>query len=309
MLEFQSGSESLHEYAERGIVAAIQKIKNNFETCSNPEFRLDYHNTLHTQGVLDRTTKILSVLQRHNPQLISEHDIEIGRIAAVFHDIVQDWEPNIIGKPGDPTYKKMRKRFVGRNEEQSANQATDYMEMINQQVGRPVFNQKDIETQREAILATVPHYDSDLGTVTQPNLNANSTLVARSVALADLGFVGMCSGQYFINGEDSLFREDNLDIKEALGYFGNSTKIIGEETKELFRQRMIVWTNGRYGFANGRKALTLQSISLFPTQAQPDLISLFHSFEEILTVSKETAARRSKMNFDELAKDFGYVTQ
>ena len=233
MPEFPTEPESLHEYAERGIVAALQKIKNNFETCSDPKCRLDYHNVLHTQGVLDRTTKILPALQKQDPQLVSEHDIEIGRIAAIFHDIVQDWEPDVIGKPGAPTYKKMRKRFAGRNEERSANQAADYMAMANQQAGRPVFSEKDIETQREAILATVPHYDSDLYTVTQPNLNANSTLVARSLALADLGFVGMCSGQYFMDGEDALFREDNLDIKEALGYFGNSSQTLDEETKEF----------------------------------------------------------------------------
>jgi hypothetical protein len=151
--------------------------------------------------------------------------------------------------------------------------------------------------------------DFNLGTVTQPNLNEKSSLVARSLALADLGFVGMCSAQYFMNGEDALFREDNLDIKEALGYFGNSSQTINEETKEFYRQRMITWANGRYGFSNGRKILTLESISMFPVQAQPDLTRLFYSFEEILTVSKETASRRSKMAFDELAKDFGYVTQ
>ena len=72
---------------------------------------------------------------------------------------------------------------------------------------------------------------------------------------------------------------------------------------------MRAWANGRYGFANGRKILTLESISMFPTQTQAELNRLFHSFEEILTVSKETAARRSKMDFDELVKDFGYVSQ
>lgn len=306
MSEFPNEYESLREYVERGIKASLQKIKNDFENSADPTFHLDYHNVLHTQGVLDRTTKILSILQKKIPGSISDHDIQVGRIAAAFHDVIQEWEPAISGESGTANYRKIRKRHVGRNEELSANQAAEFMTLANQQAGRQVFSQKDMEAQKEAILATVPYFDPKLNTVVQPNLTPQSSLIARSVALADLGFVGMCSAEEFLKGEDALFREDNLDIKEALDYFGDPPKILSEETKIFFRQRMLAWTNGRHAFANGRKILTLEAISFFPPQAQSDLNKLFYSFEEILIASQNASKIRNKMDFETLARDFGY---
>jgi len=151
----------------------------------------------------------------------------------------------------------MRKRFTVDNEKASADVAIEFMNQINQEVGTQVFSKDDKNTIREAIDATIPGFDPEKGTVVQPNMNEQSSLVARAVGLADLGTAGMDGPKAFLPEGDALFREENLDILEAL----KNPKNISGDQKEYYRKRMLGWSKFQPKFANGRKDLLEKELS------------------------------------------------
>ena len=102
----------------------------------------------------------------------------------------------------------------------------------------------------QAILATVPGWDAENETVSQPNLTPNAPAVVRAVALADLGIAGM-EPATFVETGDQLFREENLDIARTLRRTGRSGDLPAG-TLEGFKARMLAWSRSQPGFVRGR---------------------------------------------------------
>lgn len=297
-----SPEEYFNQSIEHGIRRALATTEADFEKNSHPEHNLAYHNTEHVKSVIERVELILQNIQRATktvePNLVTERDIQIGRLVAAFHDRKQDWEESVLKN------QIIRKRATAANEQASAQELIAYMDEVNtnSQVGN-IFGEDDKKLVEEAILATIPGFDRQRWTVVQPNVRPNSSIVAKAMALADLGTAGMEGGEAFIKDGDNLFREDNLDIGRAL----RKPDLLDESTKESFRQRMINWSKLQITFAEGRQALFDHELVGLRPEAQKILKqAVFTRFEESIESAKIKAGQREDLSFDELARDMGY---
>jgi len=299
---FENNQERFKSFIEKGIEAALAKIKKRFEEPFAVKDRLPYHNTNHTKDVIRRTVMILQKIRQAVPHLVKERDISLGGLAASYHDTVQDWEEHRLVE-GEFS-KVIRKRFVGQNEKTSAEEAIAFMNEANQESGEELFSEADKIVVREAIIGTIPGFDPDKKTVIQPHLPENASLVARAVALADLGAAGMDGASAYLAEGDALFREENLDILEALS---NPAKLDDPALREYFRKRMIDWSNFQEAFAAGRKALLQAELAGIPEEARSEVEGLFNKFDESLKAASIRAEKRKTMTFKELAVDMGYV--
>lgn len=296
--EFLEKERKFGFFVEKGKEEALDLVKKRFEDTSKEDDKLEFHKTSHTRDVIRRTRMILSVLERIG--FASSHDVAIGELAGAFHDVVQNWEENRMNDGN--AAKIMRKRFVGANERQSADDAEAFMRKANQESGQELFASRDIAAVREAIDGTIPGFDPQKKTVIQPNVNEHSSLIARAVALADLGAAGMDRPEVFTQEGDNLFREENLDIIRAF----KNKEDIPDNNKESFRNRMLAWSRFQPDFARGRKELLGAELRGMPENAAEEVGNLFAGFDASIALAEEVANRRTMMPFEDLARDMGY---
>jgi len=290
-----------NEAIETGVDKALQQLKEKFENAPEPENRLAYHNRIHTREVMDRTVQILRAIQQTDTALVSERDIEFGKLIASHHDTVQNWEKKTVAETGG--FKVVRQRFIKDNEAKSAEGLIAFIAEVNRTGSQdPVFTEADELTATEAIMATVPDFDPEHKTVVQPNLHQDSLVVTRALALADLGGAGMGGPEKFLAEGDAYFREENLDILEAL----ENPSAITKEQKEYFKQRMVAWSNFQSSFAHGRQTMLIAELAGLYEPAQTEVKKLFPHFNASIESAKLVGAKRTGMTFEQLLKDMGY---
>lgn len=287
--------------ANLAVIEATNKISSDFEGRENEKENLPFHNSLHTGHVAERVGLILETIGEANPELVSAKTKSLGKIAASFHDIIQGWEEREI--PDGQFSKIIRSRFAGKNEEASANLAIKFIERANAQNNGEIFSKEDAQIVREAIQATVPGFNAKKETVVQPNLNEKSSVVARALALADIGTAGVDGPETFLKEGDALFKEENLDILEASKKDSNG---IPENLKNYYRQRMINWSNFQPKFAQGRKELIEIELNGLPEQSKKKLRTLFNKFDASIEAAKQKATSRTQMPFEELLIDMKF---
>jgi len=278
---------------EAGITEAFRRISERYGLAEG----LDYHNAWHTKNVIRRTKTILKAIASTD-----QKTARLGELTAAWHDVVQNFntEEETIGL----FTKKMRKRSVVENEETSAEEACDYLDALSKENGNAIlFSDTDREVVRRGIHVTIPDFHPEQGTVIQPNLTHESDLVARAVALADIGAAGMDGPDIFGQEGDALFREENIDISDAL----RNQEYMSPSRKEFFRGRMIEWSEGQEQFAAGRKALFDAELQGLSKEEQEAVRPLFSKFDESIQGMREKTERRKEMPFDELVRDFGYT--
>lgn len=291
-------------WAEYGVTLALNHIRIQYENNADPAANLESHNTRHTLQVMDRGERIFRVI---SPDLyvstgLAWHDFVLLRYVCALHDLVNESEPKDENIPGKEP-RLFRQRFTGQNERESAEQGIVWMNTINALSGREWFKDRDREIAREGITATIPGFDPNLGTVIQPHRKENPSPVALCLALADLGTAGMDGGEAFIAEGSALFREENLDIAEAIRTGAELT----DDQKESFRKRMLGWSKFQPTFARGRQALLDTEIACLPEAARKRLKEqVFTKFDDSIAAATAKAEAREKMPFDELVTDMGY---
>lgn len=273
-------------------------VHNAFSIIENQrgEDYFEFHNTDHSKTIINRSERILNIIQEANPGLVKERDYKLAKISGAYHDIVQDYNFELNNEDGS----MVRKRFIGDNEEKSAEQAINFIYQIDKE---NIFNNNDKEIIKEAINNTVPSFDLENNTVIQDNLNKDSSIVARVIALSDIGGAGMDGAEQFIKEGSDLFREENVDIFKDIEDIDN----IPEEKKKNIITRIIKWSEFQPKFAEGRKNLLDKELEGLPEESIEAIKNkLFNKFDESIEVSKEKAELRKKMDFKELIKDMGY---
>lgn len=295
-MNIREGNERLRITLELAVEAgkreALARIK---ERCEGKD-SLDYHNTRHTEKVVRRSCAILAAIYEADKTVLDERRLRLGAFAAAWHDVVQNCR---IDEAADGAFtRRMRKCFTRENEAASAEEAIQYM----REKGGGAFRPEDEETVRRAILATVPAADFKEGTMVQENLAPESDVLARAVALADLGCAGMDGTKEFIEEGNAVFREDAIDIRDAL----RSPENISEEQKSFFTQRMLAWSRMQEKFAAGRKALFEAELGGLSEEARRAVRALFDKFDESIEGAHAKTEERKKMTFEDLIRDFGY---
>lgn len=293
----------------KGEIAALTKVMERFDFSENSIDRLPFHNSRHTKDVIRRTDMVLAAIQEARPDLVGRGERSLGRFAGAFHDTVQKYEE---ARTVDGTQEKiLRKRFTTQNERASADEAVEFMDTANREAGRELFSAKDFETVHGSINVTIPGFDPEKGTVIQPNLKNESSIIERAVALADLGTAGMDGPNAYIQEGRDLFREENLDIFRAFEELGkalgaNQESDLPADKVEYYRKRMLAWSAFQSKFAEGRKAKLEDELNGLPEEAKNAVRVLFSKFGETIEASKKKHEEEKQMSFNELARSFGY---
>jgi len=283
-----NASISLSTLTISAVNLATSLIEKRYGLDVDPDQSLPFHGTGHTRGVIRRAEVLIRAMGG------SSRDVCLARIAAAFHDTVQQWEEN----PGQ-NGRIMRRRFVGRNEAASAEEAVAWMRSQN-----GLFTEADELLVTDAILATVPGWDPVAGTVFQPNLAAGSHIVVRAVAMADLGVAGM-EGEVFLGQGDTLFREENLDIARAIR--GAETRDdISTDRQEGYRQRMIEWNRSQANYARGRRIRLEQELGTLGDDLKDSVRALFIAFDAAISAAENLVMEREQLSFWDVAKAMGY---
>lgn len=272
---------------------------------------LTFHGPDHTRNVIRRVEVITEALL--TSQDISKSQAQLARVAAAFHDVVQNSiiEPD----PSDPAILK-RKRATGENENLSADEAVNFMVQENARLAEErgeqdyyLFTAQDVAIVREAIKATTPGWDPEAQTVVQPHLKDAVSKVSYILALADIGNVGIDGKEAAVRDNDQLFLEENVDVLQALQN-GN----IDAEKQEWYKDRLNSSLAGQIKFIEGRQKLFDSEISVFNSGGQRYLTeNVFTKFDESREEAKAKLAARSKMSPSEVVQDLvataGVTTQ
>lgn len=296
-------SEREYNMAIDGQIAeTFEGLQRDFEQAPNKLDRLPFHNRAHSEAVMKRARKILEAIQGSDPGAISNRNIKLAELIAANHDTVQDWQEAVVNG------QTKRQRFIERNEIASFEKLIGKLRQANAKSGQEIFTAEDFQLAKEAILATVPGFDMKVGTVVQPKLSAESSVVARAVALADLGTAGMEGPGIFLSEGDALFREENLDILDAVDHPGE----ISDQLKKVYVERMLAWTKFQPKFAAGRKLKLEEELQGLPPDAQTAVRGLFSHFDDSIAAATDLAQNREQriksgdLNFETLAEEMGF---
>ncbi len=161
-----------------------------------------------------------------------------------------------------------------------------YIHELNQQldVSSPArLTDEDVGVIRDAIAATICTYNPNEQAIYQSNLyEQNSTLpiVARILALADIGALGMEGIQVYNQEGSLLFLEENLDIIPLLEESCNCLASDDPDLRENLRQRLLKRSRFQVNFAKSRLARFEYEMVGFPEKAVP---TLMHEVFQYLT--------------------------
>lgn len=279
-------------YTSKGENEFIQIVRERFEHTENARDRLAFHNSEHTESVIERTGRILKAIQKALPHMVSDRDIALGRFSAAAHDTMQIWSE----RDGE------RKRDTENNEFQSTRDAFEFMRKSNIEAAQEIYTADDFATVGYALHATIPKFNSEQGTVIQPGLLHDVPLVAQALALADLGTAGMDGPERFLKEGNALFREEKLDVLEMLQY----PEVLTNDQIENICERIRKWSWFQVSFAVGRKALLDAELEGIPEEARESVWALFSHFDESIDAARAQAVKRDSMDFKSLLHDIGY---
>lgn len=266
-------------------VKACDKIENFALAEIKQEIKqkqLYYHTITHVYGVKRRANIIFQALKptlvnNIKPQALDRIECLIS-VCAIAHDMVQEFSFSL--EKNTP-----RERPFGLSETATINKLINYIRKINQDLlaanSQPIiiFTEADINTIKEAILATVCHYDYSNDFIYQPYLYQSEkqlACTAKMIALADLGTLGMEGIEPFLQEGILLFLEENIDIADFFLEQKNNkskqnailTKLEKSALYPNLKERLLKYTRYMVKFAQSRKANFRQEIASFDEEAQ-----------------------------------------
>lgn len=298
----ETGPKMLFERAiEAGEREHEQVLITRFEQDPNPYNNQDYHTIDHAHAVSRRAKLILTRMHEADPSLVTERDIQLAGYIAKGHDRVQDWDPQVV-KVGDFWVMK-RRRHLGDNERDTAKEMITYMDVVNNMHGVEVFTLQDMLRVVEAEDCTIPTFEPALMTVVQKSLTKDTSPVARAVALADLGSAGMDGPREFTSEGRSLFREENLDVREAIlrGY------PLTKEWRDYIAWRIIGWGDSQEKWIQGRKDMLEIELEGLPENVKDAVRPLFTMFDINGEAAKKIGRFRRGLSFNQLIAETGYL--
>lgn len=256
---------------------ALALIRSRHESGRVPD-HMHYHNSAHTAGVVRRARAIALTMG------LSDRHVLLTNIAAAWHDVVQRWVPV---DQGDGTI--LRRRLAGRDEVASAHEGVEAMADLG-----VTFTPEDMGIVASAIVATIPSWDGDVGTVAQPFLIAHPVITA--VALADVGAAGMEPEVYALDGP-ALFAEENLDVMATV-MAAERLGDVASTDQARFRDRYIDWLNVQPDFARGRNIrMRNGELDGLPGPVQDRLLNLFSGFDASVVLAETAVARARALPF------------
>jgi len=261
------------EGIERIKIFALQEFEREIA-----QKQLYYHTHEHVNNVQRRTKHIFQVVRPYWEIASSQHrpPINLPRmellltLCAFAHDMVQIFIP-----PTQP--HTARKRQMGVSEMATIDQLLKYINELNQQLqtfepDSPArLTNEDITIIREAIETTICAYDTTEQAIYQPKLYENNqslSPVARILALADIGALGLDGIKVYNREGSQLFLEENLDVIPLL--LDGTIHSLDSSNWQLYeniRQRLLSRCRFQVSFAKSRFTRFEREVADFPPEA------------------------------------------
>lgn len=265
--------ENLHPSPFAATIAQLQTMALvEFDREIN-EKQLCYHTRDHIAGVQRRANQIFHII-RADLQVTDDRDrLEaLLDLCAVTHDLIQIFTPQ--AAPHTSRYRK-----AGVSEAATIERVLQLIDTLNQQQANnhdaARFSHHELLILQEAILATICEYAPIEQAIFQPALyqhNRPISLIARTLALADIGALGM-EGIAAYNTEGSLlFLEENPDVRSLVENHHIATLSSRDAVlSENIRQRLLKRARFQVNFAKSRLKRCPQELAAFPPEAIPVL--------------------------------------
>jgi HD superfamily phosphohydrolase YqeK len=260
---------------------ADEKIVRDYEQNENPDNNLSYHDHEHTEDVVNLANKIIKNLDFENDS-DRHHTAGLAVIAAAMHDIHKSWhEKQVADSNGNIRMVRAdgidpKNGEPSTDEDESALVAKSLMQKYNIDNGQ-IFSQDEIDTVVEAIRSSKTTMDSDY-VIHHPQITAESPLIARVLALADIGRAGYHPGSFLGDG-DKLFVEQNLDVSRRLREVKDTP--LAEAEQRMFAWRILDWSFTQIKIAQGLKDHLIDEVCDGLTdQQKTDISSVLSHFDQ-----------------------------
>jgi len=292
---------------------ALQQFQQEIE-----QKQLYYHTREHIENVQRRANLILQAIAPYWSDLASgdRPTIDLPRTAllldlcAISHDMVQLFVPH---QP-----HMTRQREPGASERTTIERLVAYIHKLNQQLqaGDPNsparLTDDDIWVIQAAIAATICAYDPGEQAIYQPALDETNLclpIVARILALADIGALSIDGVQVYEREGTLLFLEENLDLIPLL--LEGRIDALGAEDPELYeslRQRLLKRCRFQVNFAKSRLARFDREILGLPEQAMSTLTHNVFRYLTPATIAEivAIAPTAEKTSLEELLEFFKF---
>jgi hypothetical protein len=285
---------------------ALQKFDQEIE-----QKQLFYHTREHVENVQRRTHKIFQAIY---PEGMLNSNVHLFRtsllldLCATAHDMIQVFLPQ-------SQAHATRRRESGVSERATIEELLAYISELNQHLQADdlchaaMITNDEIEVIRSAIGATICVYDPIEQAIYQPDLDHTNSIpiVARILALADIGALGMEGIQAYQQEGSLLFLEENLDLIPLL-LEGSLDRLHTDDPAlyENLRQRLLKRCRFQVSFAKSRLKRFRQEILGLPEEAIAALTDIFgyltpvtiETIETLTPTDEETSLKEMVEFFD-----------
>lgn len=239
--------------------------------------QLYYHSREHVDNVQRRANQIFQAVCPYWKAAADEGQptIDIPRmkllldLCAYAHDMVQ-----VFVVPTQPHASRQRKPGV--SETATIERLLDYINQLNQQLRKhdpaseAILTDEDITIIRDAIAATICAYDPMEGAIYQPDLyapNKSLSIVARILALADIGALGIDGVKIYHQEGSLLVLEENLDLIPLL--LDGTIHTLGSDNSayQNIQKRLLSRCRFQVNFAKSRLARLEREVAGLPEDA------------------------------------------
>ncbi len=265
------------------------------------ELGLYYHNAEHTKSVERRAAAIVRAICSADGIKDTSHLLALSSTAAVIHDVRQVFEEET--PHGNP-----RSRKPGVSEASSLKLFLDQRDELARQHGTQLISDDDVEVLAEALDCTVAAFTPEKG-IYQPNLSAETSVVARAIALADLGGLGMDGVYQFQEESVRVFLEENPDLVDQI-WSSEEGRIdlskLDERERDVFTRRIKRRSWFNILFAKTRLQAFESELSGLSAEATQAVRELFSGFEEAVEDALALEQGREDMDLEELIESFQF---
>ncbi len=281
--------------------------------------QLYYHNIEHINGVERRANQIFQAIKPYWEKSLSSESAPdylarmelLLNLCAIAHDMVQEFVPQT--QP-----HTTRKREAGVSETATIDKLMAYIKNLNERLSQhnphsaALFNDSDLQIITGAIEATICLYDPADASIYQPDLynpDKDVSIVARIIALADIGGLGM-EGIEAYNQEGSvLFLEENPDIIPII--LNSDLNSYPQDLRENIRERMLRRAKFQINFAKGRVARYPREVEGLPADAIPVLTEEVFKYlnQETIKELQSTTPTADDTTLEKLIEFFDFRSQ
>lgn len=304
---------------DHGIAFATQLVAYRYgKYTPAPIDRLAYHTVLHTERV-SHDAGLLAKRMGCSPR-----EIGVAKLGGAFHDTCRKWTK------GSDNGVSVR---VSNSPIDEAASAAEFVEFHTRVITVPhaQLSSDEIALVVAAIMATVPKFGAQCE-VWQPLLTANAHSVVRAVALADLNAAALADTPQKVDAAareaDLLFREREIEIDNFFS-MGKADLIFGEraidianfvtmssdktvpgfrsELPDIYRKRMLRALSRQDRFLSHRTSRLRDELGPYIDDSRLKSIINVENINLVRDQLAHIRARRTTMDFWELATDMGYM--